>query len=618
MMTIQGEETTFKRIVWDLETDGLQDTATTIWCVGVQDLDTGVSELFTDYDPRKRSLAVGIEIINRASEWVNHNILGFDIPVLRQLGFECREPSKVYDTLIASQVLYPNIRETVCTPYKVPNKIAWSHSLEAWGYRLGLRKGAYSDWSAYSPEMGRYCLRDVAVNAELDAHLRKEAERIGLDWDGGLASPLRLEHEFKRYIMMQQATGFPFNRARAEALVQPLLEEKENILAALQEVFPPETVSVVYYTEVKKIRKVKEVTTEFNPGSRKQVGERLVAAGWEPHEFTATGLPIINEDTMREAAEGHPQAVLIDRYFTVTKRIGQILEGSNAWLRLEKNGRIHGEVKTLGAVTTRVSHVRPNMSQVPRVGSYLGQESRSLFTAREGWELIGADLSGMELRCLAHYLAPMDKGEYINHVLTGDVHTVHQEAFGLPPGKEYRSIGKSGTFCLIYGGGDWKLGWSLGSRGSVGAVTKAGKKYRASLMHSLPALSRLTDAVKHKRKQGNKSGKHFIRGLIGHPLYCRAEHSAINTLLQAAGATIAKTWYVLFHQTMGTLGYVYGEDYETYIFAHDEIQCAARPEIASVVGEILCQTATSAGELLSTRIPVEAEYKTGFTWADTH
>ena len=168
--------------------------------------------------------------------------------------------------------------------------------------------------------------------------------------------------------------------------------------------------------------------------------------------------------------------------------------------------------------------------------------------------------------------------------------------------------------CLTYGGGDWKLGWTLGARGSEKEVAKQGKQYRANLMSSLPALSKLTSAIKKKLKTNGS----YIRGIAGHPLYCRSPHSSLNTLLQSAGAQVAKVWYVCFHEAMEDIGYVYGEDYETYGFFHDEIQVGSRPEIADAVGEILCQQAEKAGEVLGFRLPTEAEYKIGFNWADTH
>ena len=598
-------------LIWDIETNGLMPDVDTLWCTGVRK--GNQAELL-------RTLEDTVDTLENAEEWAGHNLLGYDIPVLEHLlGEPLVKPKNIWDTLIISRVLYPNIADDPISK-GLPRDLKWSHSLKAWGYRLGDKKQDYDGgWDEYTEEMGDYCLQDTSVTAKLYQHLQTRAQNLGIAWDAhSLTSPIGIEQTFKQLIMRQEATGFYFNQAAAEKLVSPLVGEREEILKELREVFPTYTETVHYVTPKRQEHKTKEVVHEFNPSSRQQVGERLMEAGWEPGAFTKTGQPVVNETTMAEAAEAIPQAKLIDRLFTIDKRLGAIANGDNAWLRLVRNGKIHGRVNTLGAVTTRVTHNSPNMSQVPSVDSYLGPECRALFHARPGWSLVGADLSGIELRCLAHYLTYWDEGEYIDHVLNGDVHTVHQKAFGLPDGKKWRGVGKGGTYCLIYGGGDWKLGFTLGARGSEAVVAKHGKIFRNNLMDSLPALKNLTDAVKQRRKQGSPAGKHHIRGIAGHPLYCRAEHSAINTLLQSAGATIAKVWYCTFHQTMEELGYVYGEDYETHGFFHDEIQVGCRPELADVVGSILCESAVKAGETLGVRLPVEAEYSTGFTWADTH
>lgn len=438
-----------KRIVWDIEGDGLLNTVTTIWCVAIRDIDDPDSaELFSDYDPSLRSVNDAIDVMNAADMWVNHNIIGFDIEVLKKLGYKLKLPPVVIDTLLCSQVLYP-APQNFKFPHRVPAALSWSHSLKAWGHRLGEAKGEYSDWSKYTPEMGAYCLQDTATNLAVAKFLKARAEAIEVPWEfNELPSPLAIEHQFKSLIMRQQATGFCFNRAAAEGLSHPLLAEHEAILTELQEVFPPITKTVTYTTKVRKEVKTKTTTIPFNPGSRQQVAERLIALGWEPPELTKSGRqPKIDETTMAHAASVVPQAKLIDRYYTLQKYLGMLIQGDNAWLRLERNGRIHGEVNTLGAITTRCTHNKPNLSQTPRVGSWLGEECRGLFHARPGWALVGADLAGIELRCLAHYMSRWD-ADYADHVLNGDVHTVHQQAFGLPPGKEWRSIGKSGTYCL--------------------------------------------------------------------------------------------------------------------------------------------------------------------------
>ena len=433
------------RYVWDIEANGLLPDVDTVWCLAVYDLDTEDTELFTDYSKEHRSFDEGIAKINEASLWANHSILGYDIPVLEELGYKLVYPDVIVDTLITSQVMYPDITNQKF-PHRVPSRIAWSHSLEAWGKRLGVSKGEYDDWSKYTDEMGQYNIQDTVVNAKLFNYLKEQALAMGIAWDfNHMPSPLAIEHKFKKYIMQQTLTGFPFDKKAAQELVIPLMEEKESIEKKLQEVFPPITETIHYVTPKRQEHKTKEKVTVFNPGSRPQIGQRLIDAGWQPSSFTETGRPVINEETIKEASEVVPEAAVLDRFFLLDKRLGSIINGDKAWLRLERNGRIHGEVRTLGAVTTRVTHTNPNMSQVTSVNKPYGKECRALFHAREGWSLVGADLAGIELRCLAHYLYPWDKGAYIDHVLNGDVHTVHQQAFGLPPGKEYRRIGKGGT-----------------------------------------------------------------------------------------------------------------------------------------------------------------------------
>jgi DNA polymerase I-like protein with 3'-5' exonuclease and polymerase domains len=394
-----------------------------------------------------------------------------------------------------------------------------------------------------------------------------------------------------------------------------LSARKVELTQQLQAVFPPAVSQVQLKT------KVRTDVIPFNPGSRIQIAERLQGLGWVPVKFTESTAKLaphlrrakVDPDSLLTC--DLPEVKPILEYLETDKRLGQIANGENAWLKLvTPDGKIHGQVNTVGAVTSRVSHSRPNMSAVPRVVSFLGAECRNLFHARPGWSLVGADLAGIELRTLAHYTWSFDGGAYAEHVLNGDIHTVHQQAFGLPEGKEWRSIGKTGTYCLIYGGGDWKLGFSLGYKGTEAELVTAGKQSRARLMKSLPALNSLIKAIQHKR--GNQNN--MLRGLDGRPLYCRSSHSALNTICQSAGAIIAKVWYNLINLELSYLGYIYGEDYETYGFYHDEVQLGCRPEIADVVGAVTERMAIKAGESLGFELPVNAEYKVGYTWEDTH
>lgn len=602
-----------QRIVWDIETDGLLGTASKLWCICIHDLDTGVTELFSSYDKKLRGVPVALEIISKASTWVGHNLIGYDIPVLRHFGYVLPD-TEVHDTLITSQVVYPQIADAKFKHRIVKNK--WSHSLEAWGRRAGFKKLKSPAWDKYSDYMGEYCIRDVKLNAVVYTHLKRKARELGIGWEfRKLPAALAVEHQFKTYTTQQELTGFPFDIDKARELHTYLMSATQAIEFELQRQFPPITKTIHYVTPKRKIPKSKTVTEVFNPRSRSQIGKRLIDAGWEPREYTATGKPTVNEKTLADAALVVPLAESLSTYLSLSKLMGMVSDGENAWLKLvTEDGRIHGSVNTLKAVTTRVSHSNPNLSQVPAAGSELGTRCRECFTARPGWILVGADLSGIELRCLAHYLAHWDNGDYGESLLTGDIHTVHQEAYGLPSGKEWRSVGKTITYAYLYGAGDWKLGASGKASGTKDEVAAVGARFRSSVEGNIPALGKLVAAVKRKRAKGDN----YIRSITGHRLFCRSEHSALNTLLQSAGAQIAKTWYVLFHQEMADLGYVYGEHYETYGFFHDEIQSGCLPELSDTIGQILVNTARLAGELIGFRLPVDAEYSTGFRWSDTH
>jgi DNA polymerase-1 len=112
----------------------------------------------------------------------------------------------------------------------------------------------------------------------------------------------------------------------------------------------------------------------------------------------------------------YPEAKPLAELFLILKRIGQIAEGKEAWLKKEKDGWIYHRLNPNGAVTGRATHSGPNISQVPKVGSRYGKECRALFGMIEGvqpWKdgvLYGVDVAGLELRCLAHYMAAMTTG----------------------------------------------------------------------------------------------------------------------------------------------------------------------------------------------------------------
>ena len=150
---------------------------------------------------------------------------------------------------------------------------------------------------------------------------------------------------------------------------------------------------------------------------------------WQPQLYTDNGQPKVDETVL--SSLDYPHAKLLSEYLMIQKRIGQLAEGNRAWLKLERGGKIHGRVNTMGAVTSRCTHSNPNIAQVPSVSAPYGTECRTLFHAPRDSLLVGVDVSGLELRCLAHYMFPYDNGQYATELLEGDIHTVNQVAAGL-------------------------------------------------------------------------------------------------------------------------------------------------------------------------------------------
>jgi DNA polymerase I-like protein with 3'-5' exonuclease and polymerase domains len=286
------------------------------------------------------------------------------------------------------------------------------------------------------------------------------------------------------------------------------------------------------------------------------------------------------------------------------KRIGQLSEGNNGWLKLVKKGKLHGRVNPNGAVTGRATHQNPNLGQVPSLSSEYGKECRDLFTVPKGWKLMGADASGLELRCLAHYMHRYDNGEYVDVVLNGDIHTVNQIAAGLPS----RADSKRFIYSYLYGGGDQLVGEIVG-----GGATE-GKKIKKEFLDKTPALKSLREAVVTAASAG------YIVALDGRRIAIRSPHAALNSLLQSAGALICKQWLVEFEAAMWMQGYTHGwkGDYCLCAWVHDEIQVAVREDIAEKVGNIAVQTIQKVTEVFNLKCPLDGEFNIGNSWAETH
>lgn len=575
------------RLVFDIETDGLLEDVTKVHCIVLKDLDT--NEIIT------AKIKKAMQLLSEADEIIGHNIIKYDLPVLRKLyGFYTE--AKVFDTLVAARLLHPDIRDEDFKRKDLPNDVIGRHSLKAWGHRIGNYKAQLdTDWKEFNKDMLEYCIQDVEVTANLYHILNKK---------GFSKEAMQLEHDVATLINKQERHGFTFNKEGAEELYSTLNEKRLEIIEKLKEVFPPIIERIPFIPKVNNAARgyvkgqtfYKEKTTEFNPSSRHHIADRLIDKyDWKPEEYTADGKPKLDELVLSKLP--YPEAKLLGKHFLLDKRIGQIATGNQAWLKNETNGKIHGTCNTNSTVTGRASHSHPNLGQVPSVTVPFGKECRSLFTVPACKKLVGIDISGLEVRMLAHYLAKYDNGKYADVVLNGDIHTETQKLAGL----ESRDVAKRFYYCFLYGGGVKKIALVTGKK--IPEASRIKKRF----LNNLPALNKLIEGVQAASERG------YLVGLDKRHIKVRSAHSALNTLLQSSGAIVCKQWLVEFEKAVRGM-----PDVQQVVWVHDEIQVECDEGDAETVGKAAVECIEKAGRHFNLRIPLTGEYKIGNNWSETH
>ena len=569
------------RCIWDIETDGLKPK--TIWCLCAIKGD----QMYTLENPTAEMVK---ELFSDVTEHVGHNLINYDIPAVERI-LGVKVTGDVTDTLVLSRLYNPNLEG--------------GHSLDAWGQRLKFPKGEYYDWTRLTPEMLEYCKQDVRVTEQVLAFLEKALEPFG-------DTSVDLEHRVQREITQQMSNGWLLDQRQAFDLVAQLKETQYDLEEKVHEKFKPlPTFVKEIVPKYKKDGNLSSVGLkflgedwvnvggtfsridwpEFNLGSRKQIGRYLRRFGWKPEKFTENGQAIVDEKVL-ETVTDIPEAQLIAEYLMVQKRIAQV----QSWIdAVEDDDRVHGQVNAIGAVTGRMTHSSPNMAQVPAVGVPYGTECRALWIVPEGRKLVGVDASGLELRMLAHY---MDDEEYTNEIINGDIHTTNQRNAGLST----RSQAKTFIYAFLYGAGDAKIG------SIVDGSQRTGAKLRQRFLDNTPALAELRERVSTASQRGH------LRGLDGRCLHIRSEHSALNTLLQSAGAIVMKKALAIFSEFAPQ----WKLDYKLLGSIHDEYQLEARADQADKVGYLMVESIKAAGIAFDLKCPLDGEYKVGNNWAQTH
>lgn len=546
-----------KRLAIDIETDGLD--ATEIWCAVTKDIDSGEVKVWKAVNGLR-------QYIEDQDLLIGHNIISFDLPVLKKLWNLNTNSNPLRDTLIMSRLLNPVLEK--------------GHSLDSWGVRLGLKKGDFSDFDGgLSEDMVDYCIQDVEITHALFTHLTDSL----LDW----GKSVDLEHEVATVVKKQEVNGFKLDVPKCMSMLANWQQSLMDIEEELQKVFQP--ITTERYSD-KTGKRLKDKVEVFNPGSRKQIAERLMGLGWKPRKHTEKGSVIVDEKVLQTVRI--PQAKPILRYLLLQKRVAQV----KSWVEnVSERGRVHCKVRTNGAITGRMTHSKPNLAQVPRVGSEYGEECRSVWTVEDGNVLLGADASGLELRMLAHY---MDDKNYTKEILEGDIHTANMQAAGLTD----RDQAKTFIYAFLYGAGPAKIGQI------VGGGEREGRRLIDSFLKNTPALQKLKDKVSRLAE------KEWLPGLDGRRLIVRSQHAALNTLLQGAGAIVMKQALIMLNRKLIHANM----DARFVANVHDEWQIETTEQDAETVGHFAVQSIRQAGIRLNLRCPLDGEFKVGLNWAATH
>ena len=427
-----------------------------------------------------------------------------------------------------------------------------------------------------------------------------------------------MEMTMANIMALQEASGFRFDVKAADRVRGELQLEMDTLVKEITATFP--YVPGKVFTPKRSNKKQGYVSgapmtklVDFNPTSRQNIAWALETfRGARFLKTTNTGKPQVDEATLGEIRDTalsdgnqllHDECEKFIRLLTLQKWLGQLSEGANSWFNtIEEDSCIHHSC-TLATQTGRNAHRGPNLGQVVSA-----PWARELFVPHPGMVMVGADLEGLELRCLGHYLARFDEGAFAEVVLNGDIHQQNADRVGCSR-REVKTI----TYAFIYGAGDMKLGHSLHPELSDAQKKQLGQELRRKFLDAIPGLEPLINAVKERVRSSGR-----LRGLDGRPIFCRAEHASLNYLLQSAGAILSKRWVVVSQELLDTAGLTYGRDYTRCAYVHDEQQLSVVPSEVDRVSALLEEAAPAAGKYYKFKVPIAASAGHGNSWQETH
>lgn len=624
----------------DCEGDNFLPDLSRMWLLQIAQGPRGEIVAYAD-QPGFRPIREGLEKLRKAKKVVFHNGMGFDLFAINKLYPDTLRWEQMIDTLVISRLL---------------NSKAKRHSLADIGDALGYPKGDFHEFDRFSKAMVKYGIQDVKILQKAWLGESKDGKRKFKAF-GKFYHKYRqaCELEFQTAYIIQKQTmhGFRFLYEDALKLEADMRVEQKELEDKFQEIFPP--IVTERYSDKQidnktgKPKRLKDRVEVFNPGSRDQIGQRLIDKyGWKPVDLTKTKKPKIDETILGNLP--YPEAQHMAKFLKTGKKLGMLADGANAWLKLAEEKPdgtfyIHGQVNTLGARTHRMSHFKPNVAQADK-----DYRMRSLFVADPDWHIVGVDAEGLELRELAHFLHPYDNGRYVEIVHSGDkskgtdIHTVNKLAAKL----FIRDSAKTMIYAHNYGCFDKKLGLIVyddiktvvdalsaeePTKDQLKIIAEVGDRIDLEgakrLLESQPAPSTagaalrknievgivgLGDLIKKCKKAHSKF--EALPGHDGRWIPSASDHSALNTLLQGNGSVVMKQALNVFDDEMGRLQLLDQMGY--CVNCHDEYQITCHPDITDKVAEVGKWAISRAGEILELRCPLVGDAQVGKNWAETH
>lgn len=625
----------------DIETEGLHSPKK-LWVIVCKEIDSGKVHIFRNvHEDPKPFLAFASTV----SWFIGHNIIGFDWPVLSSLvGLDPGFP--LLDTLVVSRLLNPDLEG--------------GHSLEAWGQRFGSPKHNFCEFSRWSQAMEDYCVQDVEITYKLYRQFEKYV--FSDQW----RDSMKLEHDIARICQEMHDNGFYFDIETARKLHEEIEAKVHALDAELQQSFPPRpsflreispkatkhgTISRVDFRwldvpdlspfSVGSAFSLLEFVP-FNPGSPKQIVERLNEAGWKPFEKTKGHIQAerelrhcrdkarrkeleerlkeyavygwkVSEENLKTLPEDAPEAArkLAQRLLLASRR-----STLNEWITNHNpsTGRVHGKFNHIGAWTQRMSHAQPNMANIPSGSTEYATEMRSLWTVPKNRLLVGVDADSIQLRILAHY---MDDKEFTKALVSGDkdagtdAHTMNQKALGRNICKS-RDDAKTFIYAWLLGAGVDKIANILGC--SIEEARIACNNF----LEAYPGLKELkTNRIPYDANRG------YFLGLDNRLVICNNEHLMLAGYLQNGEAVAMKRANVLWRNKLISENVPFWQ----VNFVHDEWQTETTDDIetARYIARVQCDSLRQVGEELELKCPLAGSMinshkkeSIGVNWYETH